>query len=78
MNFMGLFLIVGLCFLTGLVILAKYHDCNPLAAQVTDLQFKWNCWLIIEFQMVDKSDQLVPHFVRETIEGVPGLFKKNL
>ncbi|XP_035707106.1 sodium-coupled monocarboxylate transporter 2 isoform X1 [Folsomia candida] len=55
-NFVGLFVIVGLCFFTGCVILAKYYDCDPLTTKE-----------------VEKSDQLVPHFVKSTVEGVPGL-----
>ncbi|CAL8121840.1 unnamed protein product [Orchesella dallaii] len=55
-NFVGLIIIVALCFFTGLIMFAKYSDCDPLTAEE-----------------IEKSDQLVPYFVMETVDGVPGL-----
>ncbi|XP_021955971.1 sodium-coupled monocarboxylate transporter 2 [Folsomia candida] len=59
-NFFGLIVIVGLCFFTGLVIFAKFHDCDPLNKTGADPH-------------VENSDQLLPLFVSETSDGIPGL-----
>jgi Na+/proline symporter len=56
LNAMGLVVIIGLSFFTGLVIFARYSHCDPITAN-----------------LVEKSDQLLPYFVVDSVRNIPGL-----
>ncbi|XP_035714145.1 sodium-coupled monocarboxylate transporter 1 isoform X2 [Folsomia candida] len=57
-NMFGLFAVIILCSLTGLMIFAKYYDCDPVS---------------LDNQVVSSSDQLVPLFVIDVLGDYPGL-----
>ncbi|CAL1538590.1 unnamed protein product [Lymnaea stagnalis] len=65
LNMIGVFVLVSLTCLAGIVLFAYYADqnCNPLGQK-----------------LVDNSNQLIPYFVMETLgyPGVPGLFISSL
>jgi hypothetical protein len=82
LNFLGLTLVVVLCSLTGMVMVAKYYDCNPLQTKVkefiinntlTDSSLIAGIRVIFLMKEVAKSDQLVPFFAQQTVKNVPGL-----
>lgn len=61
-NMVGLFAVIFLCTLTGLLIFAKYYDCDPVSA-ISPLGTK----------VVSASDQLLPFFVMEVLGKIPTL-----
>ncbi|KAJ6645757.1 Sodium-coupled monocarboxylate transporter 1 [Pseudolycoriella hygida] len=61
-NMLGLFAVVFLCSLTGLLIFAKYYDCDPVSA-VSPLGTK----------IVSASDQILPFFVMDVLGKYPTL-----
>jgi hypothetical protein len=85
LNFLGLTLVVVLCSLTGMVMVAKYYDCNPLQTKVKQFEIKHTLTdnnrlepnsrnsCIFFMKEVAKSDQLVPFFAQQTVKNVPGL-----
>lgn len=38
MNFVGLLIIVGFCFFTGVVVYAMFYDCDPITSGVCVLE----------------------------------------
>lgn len=61
---------------TGLVVYAAYHDCDPVSTKVIS-KFENSTLYLLKFQLVTKSDQILPLFVTQlarNLPGLPGLF----
>jgi solute carrier family 5 (sodium-coupled monocarboxylate transporter), member 8/12 len=76
---LGILSIVSMSCYTGLVIYAAYHDCDPVTTKVCIVPRLLNNQinLILQFQLVSKSDQVLPFFVTQiatNLPGLPGLF----
>lgn len=68
--------IVLLCCLTGLIIYAKYFDCDPVTAKVHIYNYYYIISVFLNFfyvQIIEKPDQIVPLYVMETVGRFPGL-----
>ncbi|XP_021948921.1 sodium-coupled monocarboxylate transporter 1 [Folsomia candida] len=57
-NMLGLFAVIFLCSLTGLLIFAKYYNCDPV---------------LLDSGVISSSDQLLPLFVMDVLGNYPGL-----
>lgn len=79
---------VGMCFIVfltctnGIVMYAYYYKCDPVEAKVKTEKTHFREALILNaralnFQIVRKVDEMMPHFVEEivgNIVGMPGIF----
>lgn len=78
---LGIITIVSLSCYTGILIFATFHQCDPIATKVTERRLAARHFLSptllpatpIAFQQIRKADQLLPFFVMELAESVPGL-----
>ncbi|KAG4077554.1 hypothetical protein HA402_002981 [Bradysia odoriphaga] len=64
MNFVGLLIIVGFCFFTGVVVYAMFHDCDPITSQLVEKS--------------DQIVPLFASRVSNGIPGILGLFISSL
>jgi len=86
-NIFGLWIIMGLCYIGGLVIYATYYTCDPIKNKVSQqrrrkihLRYiraarcirKYNVRLYGS-QEISAADQLLPKFVMDTLGDIPGL-----
>jgi len=77
---LGILSIVSMSCYTGLVVYAAYHDCDPVSTKVRKYfkSLKLSMlWSSLTFQLVSKSDQILPFFVTQiarNLPGLPGLF----
>lgn len=74
--------IIGLCGFIGLLMHARFFDCDPISAKVSycfyrnkSNNYSWRD--LFGRQMIKKADEIVPYYVMETVgswSGLPGLF----
>lgn len=80
----GLYITIGLCFTAGLVIFARYFDCDPVTTKVSLLlskkvteKCKTKSERSVFKETVSTADQLLPLFVMDVLgeyRGLPGIF----
>jgi len=81
----GLFAVTFLCSLAGILIFAKYYNCDPTSLEdVVSRTFQLDLFITIKLvgleiyetislQVVSSSDQLLPLFVMDVLGHYPGL-----